>query len=647
MARTSLKPGAHWLAITCLLLLVTITYWPGLRGGYAFDDYSNIVFNTRLHVTTLHWPAWLTATFSSPASDLQRPLAMLTFAANHYFTGLDPWSMKVTNLAIHLVNSVLVLLLVRALLAVHGGGHSTRRKEWVARFVAAAWALHPINLMAVLFIVQRMESLSHTFVFAGLLLYLLGRRRQLEGGNGWGLIIFGLLAGTGLGALAKESAVLLSLYAFLAELCVLKFRGQSGHRDRRLYALFAGALFLPGVIGLIWLLPRFLPAQAYAFRGFNLVERLLTEARVLMDYMHWSIFPSLRDLSLHHDDYAISRGMLSPPSTLVAICILVASIATSALLRNRRPLISVGIAWFLGAHLLTGTVIPLELVYEHRNYFASLGVCLAIADLFLFAPKAGESRRIGAAVATMMLGFFALTTHLRAREWSDPLRFAMTEAAKHPQSPRATYTLGQVFVVASKYDPNSPLFASGQAALERSIKVSPSGILAHSSLLVLAERDTDKPTNDFMWLDMQQRLRAYPIGPQEINALASLAQCARETERGCRFPPDKMIATFEAALSHGPNSEILAIFGDYAYNVLRQPAQTLAMWREARRLNPKEPEYSISLIKLMIALGHYNDARAEIVALRNLGRVGQYRSLAETMELRLRNAETAAKKPTD
>ena len=68
--------------------------------------------------------------------------------------------------------------------------------------------------MAVLFVVQRMESLSHTFVFAGLWLYLDGRQRQLAGqGGGWARILAGLVGATGLGALAKESAEELAGYS--------------------------------------------------------------------------------------------------------------------------------------------------------------------------------------------------------------------------------------------------------------------------------------------------------------------------------------------------------------------------------------------------------------------------------------------------
>jgi hypothetical protein len=627
-------PYLQWLAVPVLLALVALVYWPGLDGGFAFDDFPNIVFNRNLHVASLQWPDWIAAIFSSPASDLQRPLSMLTFAINHYFTGVDPAAMKLTNLAIHLLNTLLVLALARTLLRLAATGSASHaRREWSARFITAAWALHPINLMPVLFVVQRMESLSHAFVFAGLWLYLRGRERQRAGGNGWPAIGAGLVFGTGLGLLAKESAVLLPLYAFCVEACVLRFRTRSEGPDRRLSALFAVVLLLPGAIGMLWLWPKIV--GAYAFRGFSLGERLMTEARVVMDYLQWSVFPSLRELSLHHDDYVLSRGLWDPPTTLLALLGLAALVAAAAWIRRWRPLASLGLAWFLAAHVLTATVIPLELVYEHRNYFASLGICVAIADLMLLAPVGAGRRKAGMLLATAVLVVFALTTHLRAREWSDPLRFAFTEAAKHPRSPRATYTLGQVLITTSGYR-DAALLQSGRDALERARRVQGSGILPHSGLLLVAAK-TGQPALAEWWREMQQRLRQHPIGSQETAALASLAHCARED--GCRFPPGEMIATFESALTRGRNGEVLSIYGDYALNVLHAPQPALRMWREAAELHPRRAQYQVNLAKLLIALGHDAEARTRIDALRRLGRVGQYDAAAIELERRLQTAQ--------
>jgi hypothetical protein len=630
---------ATYGALAAVLLLVTIVYWPGMTGGFVFDDYSNLVFNTSLHVRTLHWSDWVAAILSSPATDLQRPLAMFTFALNHYFTGLDPWPMKVSNLFVHLFNTCLVFGMVRCLFAAALPDSGKDLRDRLALFVSACWALMPINLMAVLLIVQRMESLSHTFVFAGLWLYLVGRLRQRRGRNGWSRILAGVIAGTAFGALSKESAVLLPLYAFCIELCIFRFRRSDGGRDRGLMAFFGCTLFIPAVLGVAWLLPGSLDPATWTHRNFDLGERLLTEPRVLLDYLRWTIVPNLDQLSLFHDDYQVSRGMLTPPATSLAGLALALLLACAWALRDRRALISLGILWFIGAQLLTATFIPLELVFEHRNYFASLGVCLVLADLLFLLPSAAFHRRLGGIVAAFLILFYGASTHLRAIEWSNPIRFAQTEATKHPDSPRATYHLAQALTILSDGKADSPLVPAAFAAFERARKV-PNATIAPAQGALLLAAHTGRPLNKQWWIEIQHRLRTQPIGPQEMGALGSLTDCA--LARTCDFPPDEMIACFAAALSQGDNAEIFNIYGNYALNVLRDDELAERLWREASRLRPQEPEYVISLAKLMIALGRMDEARAQIDRLRTMGRMGQYESAAAALEARLASASASA-----
>jgi len=624
------------LAVLLLPLMVVALYWPGLGGGYVFDDFPNIVDNTALHVNGLVWSDWLAAVFSSPASELQRPLAMLSFAINHYFTGLDPWPMKLTSVAIHALNSLLVFALIRRLVGAAQMDATVEAgpRDWIAMFVSALWALHPINLMAVLLVVQRMEVLSHTFVFIGLWLYVVGRLRQQVGQSGWGRIFAGLIPCTLLGLLVKESAALLPLYAFGAEICLFRFRGNGAARDRRLYLLFAVVLLIPAIAALLWLLPRALAPGAYATRSFSLAERLMTEPRVVLDYLHWIVLPDLGQLSLYHDDYLPSRGLLAPPSTSLGLIAIPALLLITWIARVRRPLLSLGLLWFMGAHLLTATFIPLELVFEHRNYFASLGICLAIADLLLLMPSIENHRRIGAICALLLLALYAGITNLRARDWNHPVSFSVSEAAKHPNSPRAAYALAHTLIVLGNYRPDSPYTEQAYLVLERAREMPGSGVLPDHATLILAAR-TGEPLQPAWWDDLYDKLRRRPIGAQERSAIGSLTRCAVEGK--CKFPAQAMVGMFGAALSRGPDPELLNIYADYALNVLGEPEFALRLWQEASTRRPKERQYHINQAKLLIALGRYDEARIQIEQLRKLGRLGQNQAAADSLERRLRS----------
>jgi hypothetical protein len=618
-----------WMGLLLVLFVVAV-YMPGVGGGFIFDDYPNIIDNARVKLEHFTANGLSSAAFSSDAGTLQRPIAMATFAINYFFTGFDGAAMKWTNIAIHAINALLVLGLAHLVLVLGAPNASTTQRRWTAGFVATAWALQPINFFGVLYVVQRMESLSHLFVFGGLWLYLVGRQRQLRGESGRWPMAFGLFGGTALAMLCKESGVLLPLYAWLLELCLPALRFADDRR--RVQWLFAAVLWLPAVAGLAWLMPWVLRPETYAARDFNLFERLLTEPRVVFDYLQWTLFPRLAEFGLYHDDYTISRGWFAPMSTVFAAIGIVALTALAWWLRNKRPIAALGLLWFLAAQALTATVIPLELVYEHRNYFASLGVCLVLADVLLLWPTHESRRGIGVLIAGCALLYYGGITHLRAREWSDPLRFSQIEALKHPASPRATYGYGRMLVIASDYDPKSPYLPHAIVALENAAKLPKSGLLPYSALLLTAAH-THTPIPDAWWDDMNARLRGNPVGPQEINSIGSMVRCSRTGE--CQFPPERMAALFEAAVARKSIPDIYAIWADYTLNVSRETDKAIALTRRSVELAPTVAQYRVNLATYLIYAGRIEEAKREIATLRELGRLGQNEAAAAMLEQRI------------
>ncbi|SFN54546.1 hypothetical protein SAMN05216289_12963, partial [Dokdonella immobilis] len=165
--------------MTAAFAATSLVYWKGLQGGFVYDDYSFIFGNPGIKVSSNSLSNWFAAAMSFPSGSHQgRWLGMLSFAANHYFTGMDPYAFKLTNLAIHLLNGLLVFLALRALFDFHQLQKPAFPRRAVfnsglaAASLAALWLVLPINLTAVLYISQRLESLSNTFVFLGLWWYL-------------------------------------------------------------------------------------------------------------------------------------------------------------------------------------------------------------------------------------------------------------------------------------------------------------------------------------------------------------------------------------------------------------------------------------------------------------------------------------------
>lgn len=566
MTASSRWPSGALIVVAFAVLTIAI-YWPGLGGGFIFDDYPNIVDNDALRLHGRGLVDWFAAAMSSPSSVFKRPLASLTFAANLAATGIDPWAMKATNLAIHLLCGALMYVLLRLLFAAAPGADRSDggRRAGIAALVAGAWLILPINLTGVLYVVQRMESLCHVFVLAGLALYVHGRRIDIGGGrHGYAIALAGLGFGTVLGLMAKESAALLPLYAFCVECCLFGFRGRN-ELVRRSLAAFYAMVAVAGLAGLGMLFASGIVADGFALRTFGLQERLLTELRVLWSYVEWTLLPRPEVLGLYHDDYAVSQALLTPPSTLAAAIAWVGVTVAAGWLRRTRPLATLGLFWFLSAHMLTATVVPLELVYEHRNYAASLGLLMVLADLLLLDPprRWPANTRIAAAAALALL--WIGTTTLRAREWGEPIRHAEAEAAHRPGSPRAAYELGFKLAVVSRYT-DARLVDAALAQFERAAAVPSAGLLPLQGLLITAAR-TGRPQQDAWWIELEHRIAARPLSLEDGGGMDALVQC--QIKGHCAFPPQRVINVFLAGLSRQPpDVRLLSGYANYAANVL-------------------------------------------------------------------------------
>jgi hypothetical protein len=649
---TTLK---NWAWIKWCLFLVgcgttLAAYSPGLSGGFLFDDYPNIVDNKGVQPSHASIPSLINAALSSPASDFKRPLASLSFAANYLAEGLDPYWMKLTNIAIHLLNGLLVLLLARALLwlslksqvndallPVEQRGIQLRI-ELMAILVAIGWMLLPINLTAVLYVVQRMESLANVFVMLGLLGYARGRCGMLglpSSPNAplpatptrrarWENLVLCLLSITvpaGIGLLAKETAVMLPLYAFLVEWLIFRFKNSEGQRDLSVIVLFATVLILPMFGGLAWLLPQILSATSWATRDFTLNTRLLSESRVVVDYIVWTLLPNPQDLSFYHDNFHTSTSLLSPWTTAASILVLGGLTASIFFFRRRRPLVALGISLYLGCHLLTGTILPLELIYEHRNYFASFGLMLAaVPELAALHP--GRTIWLSLPRRTLLLGLILLwgaETTMTAIAWGDPLLLSEVLAARAPDSPRAQYELGRTYIIYSHYDQRSIFTQKAYAPLERAAKIPGSSILPEQALIFMNAR-MNLPLKDDWWNSMITKLKARKPTVQDESSLGALTQCARDS--ACNLPKQKMTSAYLAALSHpSPSARLLAMYSDYAWNVLGDRDLGLRMMEAAVKTAPSEPAYYITLIRMLAAVGRTEEAQIELkqLAALNIG----------------------------
>lgn len=603
-----------------LVLLGVVALFPGMTGGFAFDDYPNILNNPYIADTQASVDNLLQAGWTGTAGPFKRPLAMMSFAGNYFTTGLSPFAFKITNLIIHLINGVLAYY--TALLLLRTGAFRAQQispatQINLALVVAGIWLLHPLNISPALYIVQRMTSLAALFSFAAVITYLMGRLRQIDdrGGSRF-LIYFVTPLLVALGTLSKENALLTLPILALIEICFLKFHASSKFDARLLKILvYAGALaaVVAGVI-LFMTNPNWLSSK-YDGRPFTLIERLLTQSRVLWFYVSLLLIPRLGSFALYHDDIVLSTSFTEPLTTSFSVLGL-AVIGLMAIVGFRRyPIFTFAVFWFLIGHVIESSVFALELVHEHRNYFPSFGLifgtCVGVWRLCKRFDAHSITKRVGIATLSIIaaLGFF------RASDWSDPVTLAITEALHHPQSYRSVYAAARVYYGMYLMQNKQEYYDEAVSYLEVAGSLDKDAKRPYFGLLRLAYNRGRAPKEE--WTEeLRSRLRTRMFSVHETSDLQTLVEC-HASNPDCKIPKTDILSFYSDVLSNDSvknnlKAQLQLDLAVFYVNEFQEFTPAITLIEEAVEQRPDEFAFRKVLTQIYILAGEAERATKSI-----------------------------------
>jgi hypothetical protein len=435
-----------WIALAGLLALAWFCYAPGLAGGFLFDDFVNL--NELGRHGRIDDGAALARYLTNATGDpVGRPLSLLSFLIDARDWPADPWPFLRTNLCLHLLNGLLLFVVLRALGRQLGDAFADR----AALLGTALWVLHPLFVSTTLYAVQREAMLPATFTLLGVLAYLRGRTLHASGlrWRGFAWIVAGSVGATLLATLSKANGALLPILLLVLEATVFAqaapLRADLA-RDRRLRILLSVLLVVPAIVISAYLAHGLAQlGEPLTHRPWTLAQRLLTEPRVVVDYLILLAVPRSVSAGLYNDAYVVSTGLLSPPATLLAMLVLAGLLVLALFARRRWPALAAALLFYFAGHLLESTVIALELYFEHRNYLPAMLLFWPLGR-WLARPGPRPGLRQAAGVALVLL--FAATLHTRASLWARPLEQARLWAQVAPDSARAQSYASQMEVAA-------------------------------------------------------------------------------------------------------------------------------------------------------------------------------------------------------
>jgi tetratricopeptide (TPR) repeat protein len=419
-----------------------------------------------------------------------RYLGYLSFALNYAIGGLDPIGYHLFNIAVHLLNALLVYALVLTSFETPALRASilAARAQPVALLASLLFVAHPVQTEAVTYIFQRLASLAACFYLLSLLAYV--RARLSTRRDTAALLHAVCLLAAVLAMKTKENAFTLPLAAALYEFVF--FTGPLRPRLLRLAPLLLTLAIIPLTLaGAEQPAGDIISGIVPATRGFEDLARgvyLVTELRVIVTYLRLLVLPVAQNFDY---DYPVFRSLFEPQ--VLGSFLLLLSLAASALFllyRSRfgvrdTAAIAFGVFWFFLTLSVESSIVPIPmLINEYRLYLPSVGVFLAFstgAFLLLERLRDDRVRSIARAALFALPLVLAVATYARNTVWATRISLWEDVVSKSPSRVYPRNNLGIAYTEAGRIDDAVRQF-------QNALAIDPEHASAYSNLGVLRAR---------------------------------------------------------------------------------------------------------------------------------------------------------------
>ena len=552
------------LALVALGLLVAVCYLPAmLWGGFVWDD---SIFTDAKPVQDVSglWQIW----FSPSAIEGEGhywPVVYTTFWLEHKLWSFAPRGYHIVSVLLHLVNTLLLWHLVRRL-SVPGA--------WI---VAAVFAVHPLHVESVAWVIERKDVLSGLFYLASALVWM---RFVEQPRRGWYVCSLALYAA---GLLSKSIVITLPVALLIWHWWQ---RGRVTSADLLRLVPF-------GVIGLVIVLGdlSFYRSREVLSLDYSLTERTLIAARALWFYAGKLLWPS--ELAVIYPHWDIR------PTNPLAWGYLVAAVALALALWHFRQ--RVGRGPLAGALFFVVTLSPVlgfvdygymqfAFVADRFQYLAVIGVMAVVIGAATYGVRRlSDLWQKGAlGVAAVIIVVLGVLTWRQASVYRDDETLNRHIIALNPQARDAHLNLGVVLYKQGRYaealdatriaveqrpdhfrtHANLGLvlnelrrFEEAETHLSRAISLNPNDTQAFYSMATVR---FNQQRYDEM-LELLQRL--IDIDSSDAKAYVSMGVALSYLGRS-----DEALQSFDQALSLDPTSETARANREVVLNVLKMKA---------------------------------------------------------------------------
>jgi tetratricopeptide (TPR) repeat protein len=448
--------------IFCLVLVAVAVYWGTLDHSFHGDD-NNITNEPAIQISSLSVQEIIKAGFETTYY-YNRPVSNISFALNYYFHGLETRGYHVVNIIIHILTGIMLFYFVRKTLNIRVIRDRFGDAGLIPFFTALVFLVHPLHTQAVTYIVQRMTSMAALFYIMAMLFYVKGRLAHYRGKR---ILFFVISLIAGLLAFGtKENTATLPLFILIYELYFFQDLRLQISRKKVFWIITISCI--AGILLLSFLISSSQLSKLlyYGDRPFTLAQRLLTQPRVVLRYISLLPYPEPGRLNLDYD-FPLSHSLLSPVTTLLSILMIIGMLVLAIYIAKNNRLYSFCILWFLGNLAIESSIIPLEIIFEHRTYLPSM---MAILLLVMFLRQAVKKRKLLLVCLVSVALLFSYWTYTRNKIYQDDLTLWTDIYKKSPNKARVNQNFGAQLNMAGRVDEAIPILENALRFYEKEIK---------------------------------------------------------------------------------------------------------------------------------------------------------------------------------
>ena len=630
------KEARRLTAAVALVAAATLVPFLGsLDSEFVNWDDGIYVTDNRL-IQNLSWDS-LARIFSYPRMKTYVPFSSLSLAIDYKIWGLDPFGYHLTNLLLHLINTLLVFWLVRRL----------AHRLIPALIAALLFGVHPIHVESVAWVSERKDVLSTLFFLSALLFYLRYRAGQRS------LFYTLSLASFVVGLLSKQMVITLPIVMVLCDFLdgrswtwrclmekipfvvlslvfglgaylldhfrwwpqVLKPVSSVSQKNR----VHSPREIIEGVGGRESPEPQ--PTSKTEKAGRKSDQQLHSShptrpkegenilARVLRDHSKWARPGFLKEqflLICWGLVYPLGTGLLlvslsiihiAPPKaaflqpTFLLSLLTVAALTTGVWISRRYTrTIVFGSLFFLFTLLPTFKFLPFQA--ERYLYIPSIGLCYlaGLAFNWLYAQRRGIGRGLLVASVSVLVAFLGFSTWKRCEVWQDSESLWLSVVKTYPAYPAVHINLGHAYWSKGKLD-------AAIGAYQQALALQPDQVEALNNL---GTAHAQKGALDAALGFFQ---RALAVKPDYVEAQGNLGSVYVKQGR-----LDETVSIYQEALSRKPdNPEILHNLG-IVWHRKGDLKQAISHYTRALERNPHQESLYHNLAFALHGLGERPEA---------------------------------------